>query len=327
MAIPPPAFQTDDAYNNVRDVEQRRVGNPYGSASNFNALKNDEGFQNNMLARVFQKHVNTSGHSFGNGSWGNDFSANVLQDPAYAAQFRIRPGETKDSWLQRLEMTFPGISKSAQASGVFDDPQVANFFGYESYRDPTTGMSSAQQEEAGRLKSEQSTRDEIASFSDSLRGDLDPNDPEVSHILKTVGGNSLNQARLRGIEGPASIAAMEGNTAGALFNYNQGRKDRYGQALQFKSQDQLAQGQRLNAAAMQNWQRDAGMAQQRAANDPLPTALGIGAGAVGGVAGFFAGGPAGAAAGASGGFNLGRGIGQAFTQPNIPPPPSRYGGY
>ncbi len=261
----------------------------------------------------------------GNGVF-NDFAKSAVTDKAYREQFKKRPEESLDQWKARVSMEFQGFDVAFDSSDLATDPEAMKFFGYTT-KGPE-GKSPAQIEAEKIAEEERKTREEIRAFSDSLKIPLSADDPQVKHILGITQQSVSNQARLRGIEGPMAIGAMTQSTNNQLLDYNKDRESRYFSALQYKDASQLRDGQARDAARYGEWQAEAGAAQQRAANSPLPMILGGAGAAVGGVAGFFGGGfnPATAAMGASAGWGLGRGAGTALSQPNIPPPPaSRYG--
>lgn len=292
----------------------------------YKALAADPAFENEYMTRLFLAHSNAPGHSFGNGSLGYDYSKAVLNDPSYAEQFRRKPGEQFGQWIQRLEQTFPGISKSAHSTGMYNDQRLQDYFKYDSVKGEN-GLTPGQTAEMTRQAEEAKTMAQIREFADNLLKPLDENDPEVRQIMTNASNATEKQARLQGVQGPMSIANTEDAMQKTLVGYNADRSQRGFQALQYKHAAQLGEGQMLDAARKADWERQAGMAKSQADKSPLPLALGIGGAAVGGVAGFFAGGPAGAAAGAGAGFGMGSGAGKILSQPNIPPPPpSRYRG-
>lgn len=299
---------------------------PAMTSDRWKVLNADPAYENSILSRLFTTHSKTEGHSYGNGSLGNDFSKNVLQDPAYAAQFKRQAGETFDRWINRLEGTFPGIKNSAHTAGLFDDADVQHYFSFDT-TPGANGLTPAQQEEATRRAQEEQTMTQIRDFANNLLKPLDASDPEVQQIMQSASNAAEKMARRQGIQGPMSVGNAEGSMQSTLTGYNADRQNRGFSALQYKHQAELGQGQQLDAAARSKWEADAGMAKQRADQSPLPMALGIGGAAIGGVAGFFAGGPAGAIGGAGAGFGVGSGIGKYASQPSYAPPPvSRYRG-
>lgn len=318
--------QTDPEGAKTVVAEQRR---PNGlTLESFNA-KQSSGFDDKLLQRLFNRYTNIKGYSWGNGAVFHDYAKSVLSDPAYAQQFKRRPMEDYNSWISRIDKTFPGIMLAADMENMRHDPEVQDYFSFDNQKGPD-GLTAAEAQSVKEQKERQATLDQIKAFADSLLRPLSMEDPEVRNIMTMTRGAVQDDARNRGIEGPLSIANSEQATLGQLGQYNTQRQQLGLQALQYKDQSQLQEGQRKMGLSQAQWEADAGAAIQRHANEtgPYKTIGGLGGAAIGGVGGFFAGGPAGAAAGASAGFNVGSGLGGvAAGNPAIPPPPRTYKGY
>ncbi len=336
------AFTTTRSPGLESTTEGTKTGYTGLSDTEYQAMT-DRGFIDNFTTRAFQNYITQRNawkpdaknypiggappNPFGKGGWGvfNDYAQSAVTDKGYREQFNKKPGETLADWKARLTLEFPGFDLAFDSSDLATDTEANKYFAFTENKG--VGGKTPEQIAAEKvLEEEEKTRGEIRAFSDSLKTPLSADDPQVKHILNITSQGVSDQARLRGIEGPMAIGAMQQSTNNQLLDYNKDRESRYFTALQYKDASQLREGQARDAERYGQWAAEAGAAQQRAANSPLPMILGGAGAAVGAVGGFFAGGPAGAGAGAFGGWNLGRGMGTSASQPYIPPPPAPHYG-
>jgi hypothetical protein len=222
------------------------------------------------------------------------------QDPGYRAKdLAIRPGETKASWLARLDKDhFPGFSEFIQSQ-----PGVQDFF--DSSFTPESGPDGQSLDEYRRQQKKEAdgkrgdVMSQIQAFADQLTKPFDVNDPEIKQIMTMAGNRASDQARLQGVQGPAGLTDMQASMnktglgaynerkqlgLGALGLLNQADTAR----MEMDFREKQAQAQALREHQAQQMGLSALHEEKHAA--PWRSALSIGSSVVGALAAPFTGG-------------------------------------
>ena len=249
----------------------------------------------------------------GGGFFGFDYVKHAANNYDYRQEFLPEPNETEAQWLARLEDKFPGfrayVLDETNRSGT--GPTMLNLRKHV-FKGSTPGAGGlspgmqAAQDEADKTKSLETKREEtitkIREFAASLKEPLKMDDPEVKNIMDLTSYATERAARLRGIEGPLSLANTQQAMSGALGNINVARTGLYGDALGFQNdaeagqlQEHLGGLERRRQDLQKTWERDAAarMRENEAAAAPGRTALGILGGVGTAAASLFTGGLAG----------------------------------
>lgn len=293
---------------------------PY-SQEEYNALKTGP-YEDGLLKRLFRAYSNapertgylatpygTLKGKGGSGLSGHDYVNTALDEEAYRGQFKMQPGDSMQDWLNRLERHFPGITFTYQKE-LLNDPEAQRYL--QQSAPNAKGLTPEDEARIAREKERAETMAKIKEFSARLLAPIDTNDPEVKQLMNMASGRALDDARMRGIEGPMSIANSEQGMQGALNNLAMQRKQLGLEALGFSNDAQLQEAQRQDAMLARIGQERELQAAERSerAMAPWKTLGGIVGAVAGGLATLLTGGgaaPALAAAGA--GFGVGRGLG------------------
>jgi hypothetical protein len=307
-------------------VSANNLANSVAAAAPANEAKN-AAIMNDPLQRftrdMFGMYRMNRPNRQGVGVLGHDYVDELQKDPsAQGGKYMPQPGEDFNSWVRRVDADFNGFANS-----VGRDPTMAAKFA-EAQKLGGSAASGTPQAQTDQNVTD--TRNALDVFVKSLNTPMSENDPRIEQIRNLTLSATDKMARSRGIQGPLSAHAYQGQLSQGLLGLEAHRQSQYGAGLQgLLGADaniaNMAYGREMDQYQM-NYDR---ALQQHASGSNMGRTIGtIGGGILGGLASLIPGvGWAAAPALISGGAALGGGIGGAAgggAGPTMPQMPRRF---